>query len=260
MSDSPDRRGIFLHIHGGGWVLNDEMSSDIYLQTIADSCGLICVSVGYRLAPEHAYPAAPNDCFDVATWLIANASRAFGQGVELAFLGGESAGANLAMVTALDLLKSPQLLNHHDQCRAKFRLKALLLHYGTYSFQWQPSMRNFRREPTLVLDEKIMDHFRAAYLPDSTQEQLTSPLLSPFFANLRGLDLPPALFTCGTEDCLLDDSVFMCTRWLMAGRTAVLKVYPGSPHGFIVFPPDKHDNARAALRDVKSFVDMIYTG
>jgi acetyl esterase/lipase len=65
-------------MHGGGWVLGDETSSDLYLQKLAESCGLLCVSVGYRLAPEEPFPAAPNDCYDVAEWLIDNARMEYG--------------------------------------------------------------------------------------------------------------------------------------------------------------------------------------
>lgn len=242
-------RGLFLHLHGGGWVLNDEASSDVYLQSIADSCGLICLSVGYRLAPEHPHPAAPDDCFDAAAWLIANAPRCFG--TDLAFIGGESAGAHLAVVATLALLKSEQ--------HASFRLRGILLHYGTYTLRWQPSTKLFRKNPTLILDEEMLNHFRDAYVPSATEEQFTLPELSPFFADLNGLDLPPALFTAGTEDCLLDDSIFMSTRWMMAGRKAILKIYPGSPHGYILFPPSQHENTKRALGDTKTFVDMMYT-
>lgn len=246
-------RGLLLHIHGGGWVLNDEASSDVYLQEIADRCGLVCLSVGYRVAPEHPYPAAPNDCFDVASWLIGHARQCFG--TDFAFIGGESAGANLAVVTTLRLLRS-SVAEH-----ASFRLKGLLLHYGSYTMRWQPGTKLFRRHPTLILDEEMMDHFREAYVPGMKDDelQLTSLDVSPFFADLTGVDLPPALFTVGTEDCLLEDSVFMSARWMMAGKEAVLKIYPGSPHGYILFPPEKHENAKMALQDVKTFVDMQYS-
>jgi acetyl esterase/lipase len=246
-------RGLFLHIHGGGWVLNDEASQDVYLQDIADRCGLLCLSVGYRVAPEHPYPAAPDDCFDVASWLTANARERFG--TDLAFIGGESAGANLAVVTVLRLFRSS--LQEH----ASLRLKGLLLHYGSYSMRWLPGPKLFRRKPTLILDEEMMDNFREAYVPGmkDNEQQLTSPDVSPFYADLTGLNLPPALFTVGTEDCLLEDSVFMSTRWMIAGGEAILKIYPGSPHGFILFAPEKHTNAGTALHDLKTFIDMQFS-
>ncbi|RTE70313.1 hypothetical protein BHE90_015292 [Fusarium euwallaceae] len=244
-------RGIFLHLHGGGWVLNDEESSDVYLQTIADTCQLTCVSLGYRLAPEHPFPAAPNDCVDGAQWIIDNASEIDDAG--LAYIGGESAGANLALLTALAILRSP--LERY----ANFQLKGLMLHFGVFSLQWQPGTRYFKRTPALILDESSLRHFRQAYSPDPDPEFRTSPQVSPFFADLAGLQLPAMLLTCGTEDCLLEDSLFMGVRWLLAGGKATLKLYPGSPHGFILFPLEKDENARGALRDVALFVKTTFS-
>ncbi|EEU33933.1 uncharacterized protein NECHADRAFT_98282 [Fusarium vanettenii 77-13-4] len=207
--------GIFLHFHGGGWVLNDEESSDVYLQTISDACGLISISLGYRLAPEYPFPAAPKDCLDGAQWLVDNGPRIFGQ--PLVVIGGESAGANLALQTALGLLRA------------------------------SPSLRR------LLSALEAMTRFRSAYLPCEEPAAHTSPDVSPFYAELSGLHLPPLLITCGTEDCLLEDNVFMATRWMMAGGQAVLRIFPGSPHGFILFPSDD------VVRFVSSKVSPIYS-
>jgi acetyl esterase/lipase len=65
-------KGVFYHIHGGGWVLQDEKSQDPTLQGIADATGLLCISVGYRLAPEHPFPAGPNDCYVSVLFPIRN--------------------------------------------------------------------------------------------------------------------------------------------------------------------------------------------
>ena len=236
-----------MHIHGGGWVLNDEQSSDVYLQKVADGCGLLCISVGYRLAPEYPFPAATNDCYDAAYWLVDNGQIEFG--VPLAWIGGESAGANLAVLTMLHLAQSPVARY------VNFRLSGLLCHYGTYSLQWLSSTKHFKKNPPLVLDEDLMTSFRKAYLPGMTIDDVSSPEISPLFADLVGLSLPPAFFTCGTEDCLLDDSVFMSVKWMMAGGEAVIRVYPGSPHGYIMFSEDVHDNVTVALRELQSFVN-----
>lgn len=68
-----------------------------------------------------------------------------------------------------------------------------------------------------------------AYLPNTTIEQRRDPMISPLWADFSKLEkrLPPALFTCGTLDCLLDDSVFMSSKWMMSGAEAILKIYPG---------------------------------
>ena len=121
-------KAVFMHIHGGGWVLQDEKSQDPFLQWMADQTGCLCISVGYRLAPEHPFPAGPEDCFDAAEWLIDNAVKEFG--APLAFLGGESAGGHLSALTAL------HLLNSSKEKYSQFSLNGLLLHYGTFSSQY----------------------------------------------------------------------------------------------------------------------------
>ncbi|KAK2799596.1 hypothetical protein FQN50_008434 [Emmonsiellopsis sp. PD_5] len=224
-------KAVFMHIHGGGWVLSDEKSQDQMLQDIADTHGLVCLSVGYRLAPENPFPAAPHDCFDVAEWLVENAKSVFQ--APLAFVGGESAGAHLSTLVTLHLLQ------HTDARFSEFRFKGLILHYGCFSLSWTPGVYSFaRRVPSLVLDLKILDAFRNAFLPGWTQATLENPDVSPLYADLASLrgKLPPALFTCGTEDYLLDDTLYMSMRWLAAGGGVDVKIVPGAPHGYTAFP------------------------
>jgi acetyl esterase/lipase len=223
-------QAVFMHIHGGGWVLQDEKSQDVMLQDIADNAGVLVISVGYRLAPEDPFPAGPDDCYDAAEWLVDHAEEEFG--APLSFVGGESAGGHLSMLVALHLLQ------HSDSKYAHFRLKGLLLHFGCYSMIWTPYVYHLQKPEVLVLDRDLMDHFVTAFLPGMTDEEKRDPKASPLYANLEPLRgrLPPALFTCGTEDCLLDDTMFMSTKWLMAGAEASVKILPGAPHGYIMYP------------------------
>ena len=216
---------VFMHIHGGGWVLQDEKSQDPALQAIADATGLLCISVGYRLAPEDPFPAGPNDCYDAVDYLVENAEKEFG--AALGFIGGESAGAHLSMLVALHLLQSP------NRIYADFSLRGLLLHFGCFDLSWTPSVYNFKKPETLVLDRDLMDHFIEVFLPGMSYEEKKQPSVSPLYANLMGLKIPPALFTCGTEDCLLDDTMFMATKWMMAGGDTVVKIIPGGCHGYV---------------------------
>jgi len=80
-------KGTYLHIHGGGWVLGDEKSSDDRLQNFADAADLAAISVGYRLAPENPFPKGPDDCVDVGEYLIKNSEKQYGGPVR--FIGGE---------------------------------------------------------------------------------------------------------------------------------------------------------------------------
>jgi acetyl esterase/lipase len=224
-------RGVFYHIHGGGWVLSDETFQDPRLQAMADDLSIACVSVGYRKAPEHPFPAGPNDCYDVAEWLVKNAEETYG--AKLALIGGESAGGHLSVLTILHLLQ------HEDPLYREFRFKGALLHFGCYSLEWTPSTHIIGTKPDcMVLTLPIMDQFRKAFLPDFTPEMLRDPRVSPLFADfekLRG-QLPPALFTCGTADALIDDTVLMSTKWIAAGGEAQVLIIPGAAHGYIAFP------------------------
>jgi len=242
-------KALFLHIHGGGWVLQDHKSQDPTLQSIADATGVVAVSVGYRLAPEHPFPAGPEDCYDAAEWLVDNAESKFG--VPFAFVGGESAGGHLSVLVALHLLQSP------NPRYAKFSLKGLLLHYGCYDLTWTPRVRTFVKTPTLLLDKDLMDHFADAFLPNMTFEQRRDPSVSPLYADFESLRgrLPPALFTCGTEDCLLDDTIFLSAKWLIAGGETVLTIVPGAPHGYTMFPRNlKGTGADVGLDGVEKFI------
>ncbi len=81
-----------------------------------------------------------------------------------------------------------------------------------------------------------MTHFVSAFVPSTSKEDLRSPSISPFYAEIGKLGkLPPALFMCGTCDPLLDDSVMMSAKWMMCGNEAVVRIFEGAPHGFTVF-------------------------
>ncbi|KAF2773518.1 hypothetical protein EJ03DRAFT_100813 [Teratosphaeria nubilosa] len=248
-------RGVFCHIHGGGWVLQSEQYQDVMLQHICERTGLTVVSVGYRLAPEHPYPAANQDCHDVASHLIAHSATDFG--APLLFMGGDSAGAHLTVATSLHLLTT----------HPRFQFHGLILNFGAYDLSnLLPQSHNYRPCPsdptkTLVLDGEIMQKYIEAYIPDSTIEsRRKDPYISPLYADFsrfgpRG-SLPSALFTCGTEDPLLDDSVFMCAKWVMGGGEGVLKIYPGAPHGFVFFPVEgATETTKEGLGDIVAYMN-----
>lgn len=213
-------RGVYLHIHGGGHVLGAADQQDRLLELIADATQLTAISVEYRLAPEHPYPAGPDDCEAAALW-VADNLRDFGG--DAYAIGGESAGAHLSALTIL------RLRDTHG--RTPF--KAANLVFGVFDLGLTPSARQFGNE-RLVLRTLDIEKFGAAFLPGLDDEQKRDPQLSPLFADLRGLC--PAFFTIGTKDALLDDTMFMHARWIAAGNAAELDVYPGACHGFIAFP------------------------
>lgn len=211
-------KGVCLHIHGGGFVIGRAHHQDVPLARLATEGQLAVVSVDYRLAPEHPYPAAPDDCEAAAVWLAANAKREFG--TDRLLIGGESAGANLAAVT---------LLRMRDRHRFT-GFSGAMLTFGVFDISMTPSARRWGNR-NLVLNTPIMQWFSDHYVP---AERRQDPDVSPLYGDLS--DLPPAIFTVGTLDPLLDDTLFMQARWLAAGNRAALQVFPGGIHGFIAFP------------------------
>lgn len=235
---APDNpRGVYLHIHGGGWVLGASDQQDPMLERIADNAGLACVSVEYRLAPEHPYPAGPDDCEAAALWLVKNAKAEFG--TDRLAIGGESAGGHLSAVTLL------RMRDRHGYAG----FKGANLVFGAFDMTMTPSQRHFGNE-RLVLRTVDIQQFGDAFLPPEFDRR--DPDISPLYANLK--DMPPALFTVGTRDALVDDTLFMYGRWIGAGREAELAVYPGGAHGFIAFPGEI---ARTANERIDAFLKRV---
>ena len=226
---APDQaRGVYLHIHGGGWVLGAADLQDPMLERIADNTGLAVVSVEYRLAPEYPYPAGPDDCEAAAAWLLKNAKNEFGS--DVLTIGGESAGGHLSAVT---VLRMRDRYGYTGFRGANFV-------YGAFDLSMTPSQIAFGNR-RLVLRTIDMQQFYNAFLPTVTDRR--APDISPLYADLKGLC--PALFSVGTSDALLDDTLFMHARWVAAGNETELAIYPGGAHGFTLFPNQLAEEAGA---------------
>lgn len=225
---------IYLHFHSGGWTLGAADQDDPRLERLASELGFACLSVEYRLAPENPYPAGPDDCEAAALWIVREGGRRFG--VERLLIGGESAGAHLAAVTLLRLRD-----RHGLTPFARANLTA-----GSYDMGLTPSARRFG-DPKLLLGTRDIRMFAANFLQNG--ESTDDPDVSPLYADLK--NLPPAIFTVGTEDALVDDTLFMAARWIAAGNEAELQVLPGSAHVFTSLP---EPNAAPAYEKVMAFL------
>jgi acetyl esterase len=215
-------RAVVLEIHGGGWSLGTAASDDFQNANMAKACKVAVVSVDYRLAPENAFPACISDCKAAAKWLVNNAMAAFG--TDKLFISGGSAGAHLSAVTTLYIRDSLHAIN---------KVRGINLIYGCFDLSRTPSC-SMATDSTLILSKKYLDETYQLVFPGWSKEKLREPQYSPLYANLQ--HLPPALFTIGTADPLIDDTYFMEARWRLAGNKTFLAVYPEASHGFNFFP------------------------
>ena len=218
-------RAAYLDIHGGGFYMDSAARSDARNARLADALGVTVVSVEYRLAPEHPWPAAPDDCETAARWLAEEGHEVFG--TERLVIGGASAGATLAATTLL------RLRDRH----LAHRVLGAVLQFGAYDLSGQsPGGR-------LYADEWFIEAY-AGHVSDRTD-----PDVSPLYGDLRGL--PPTLLLVGTRDVLLEDNLAMAARLSAAGNDVDLRVFPDSMHGFTSHPTPM---AAAALDGVKRWI------
>jgi acetyl esterase len=234
MPESGRVDAVHLSLHGGGWCIGSAQSEDAHAKELADAADVVVVSIDYRLAPEHPFPAGPDDCEAAALWLIDNAASEWG--ADRLTIGGGSAGGHLAALTLL------RLRDRHG-AGAIDRFVAANLLMGVYDLGMTPSQR--ASEHALVIPRSTLDAIYSHVLPGLDAEARRRPEHSPLYADLQGL--PPALFTVGTLDPVLDDSLFMAARYEAAGNDATLHVYPESVHSFTAFPTEMARVARARV-------------
>ncbi|WP_419929424.1 alpha/beta hydrolase [Candidatus Poriferisocius sp.] len=220
--DNP--KAMFLHIHGGGWYTGRPKMSEEANVHIATQHGLALLSVDYRLAPEHPFPAGPDDCEAAAAWMLEHGPKLWG--TEKMFIGGESAGGHLSAVT---------LLRVRDRLGAVDRVLGANLVFGMYDFRGTPSFYGNGGRPDVLTPEGLQQAV-SFFIPGLSESERRNPDLSPLFADLSGL--PPCLISTGTFDHIADDSYFLAVRMAAAESPVELAVYPDSPHGFVVFPTE----------------------
>lgn len=215
---------VVLFIHGGGFIAGSLDQYDMTVKKLAKVTDRIYVSVGYRLAPEHPYPAAVNDTYAAWQWLTGNVDDLNGD-PERMYIMGSSAGANLATVVTL-------------RCRDEgFAMPdAQMLFYPPTTFRETsfPSRRYFTSddEKSYLLTEAFVRKSKTAYLAGYIDE--TDPYLSPLDADLDA-SLPPALIQTAQCDPLRDDGKRYAEALRKAGVTAEYKEYSGMIHGFLSF-------------------------
>ncbi len=213
------RRPLVVNYHGGGWVLGGLDSADWLCSSVAVALDAVVVSVDYRLAPGHRFPAAAEDSYAALVDLVARAAE-FGADPDRVAVMGDSAGGNLAAVVSLMARdRSGPAIAHQG-----------LLYPATDLTMASPSIEENASAP--VLTKADMLAFRAHYLGDGDpREPHASPLLAD---DLSGL--PPALVQVAEHDPLRDDGLRYAAALRAAGVPVRVTEYTGMPHGYLSFP------------------------
>ncbi len=231
-----------LYFHGGGWTICSVETHDATCRELANRAGCVVVSVEYRLAPEHKYPAAAEDCYAATRWVAEKGSE-IGVDPGRIAVGGDSAGGNLAAVVAL-----------MARDRGGPALCHQLLIYPVTNFAFDtPSYRD--NADGLLLTRAMMEAFWSHYLADATDG--ARPYASPLRAEcLEGL--PRAHVITAEFDPLRDEGEAYAARLREAGSPVVLSRYDGMIHGF--FPMGlvierSRDAVDEAVRELRTSFD-----
>ena len=234
---------ILIWFHGGGWVLGDLDTADSTCRSLTAKAGAVVVSVDYRLAPEHPYPAGVDDAYAAAWWVLSHATDLGGDPWRIA-VGGDSAGGNLATVTALQVKRKGG---------PKFCFQ-LLVYPVTDSSMSQLSYRDNGEGYQLTAD--AMRWFYHLYLGDRDHED---PLVSPLYASVEDLvALPPALVITAEFDPLRDEGEAYGQLLKDAGVAVQVSRYDGQIHGF--FGLDSLiDAGKEALEEAASALRVAFT-
>ena len=207
-----------VYMHGGGWTLFSIDTHDRLMREYAERAGLIVVGVDYSRSPEARFPVAMNEVVAVVDWIRAG-GRAVGIDRRRLALGGDSAGANLALAAALAL---------RDERRGG-EVKALLLNYGAFDTVVAEIAGKTWGGPDYMLETGEMRQFWRNYL--ASEADAADPLACPARADLEGL--PSAYFTIPECDILAEQSQALARRMAEAGVKARAVTYRGATHSFL---------------------------
>ena len=215
-TDQPGPRPVLVYFHGGGWVIGDIDTHDGTARAVAEGSGATVVSVGYRLAPEDPFPAAIDDCIAAVRWVVDQAADLDVDPRRLA-VGGDSAGGNLAAITAVELRDTP--------VDVAFQLLIYPVADGTMS---HPSIDD--NAEGYFLTKATMDWFWEQYVGTGDR---TGPRVSPMHVPAEALaGLPPALVITAEFDPLRDEGEAYGARLADAGVEVTTTRYDGVIHGF----------------------------
>jgi acetyl esterase/lipase len=230
-ADKRKAQPALIYFHGGGWVIGDLETHDQVCRALANAIPAVVVSVDYRLAPEHKFPAAAVDAIAATRWIAGNAQHLGIDATRLA-VGGDSAGGNLATVVALEM---------RDRGGPKLAFQLLIYPSTDMRMAW-PSLE--RHAQQLPLTRAGMQWFVEHYLRSSADKSdwRASPLLAKSLAGL-----PPALVITAGFDPLGDEGQAYAEALRKAGVATVHERFNGQIHGFVTMGRIIADAGRAIV-------------
>lgn len=218
-SPAASSRPLVVNFHGGGWVLGSLDGADWLCSSVAVELDAVVVSVDYRLAPGHPFPAAAEDCYAALVDLVGRADELGADPARVAVMG-DSAGGNLSAVVSLMARdRSGPAIAHQG-----------LLYPSTDLTMASPSMDENASAP--ILTKADVAAFRAHYLGDQDPRH---PYASPLLADDHS-GLPPALVQVAEHDPIRDDGLRYAAALRAAGVPVRVTEYTGMPHGYLSFP------------------------
>lgn len=232
---NPNHRLIY--IHGGSWISGSLAGYRGLASRISRATGCAVLSVDYRLAPEHQFPAGLYDCCDAYQWMLTNGPEGESVAKKTAVCG-DSAGGNLALSTALRL----QDLGVEATDAVVALSPAVDFTASSPSIKTRAS-----RDP--IIHPAIFDALQKLYLPED--QDVKDPYVSPLFGDLSRY--PPLLLQVGDAEVLLDESTRMAEKAKLQGCDVTLEVWDEMPHVFQGFAPFLPE-ANAAIESIGNFV------
>ena len=239
-----DPAPTLLFVHGGGWIYGGLPSHDAACRFLAERSGVQLLAIDYRLAPEHPFPAAVEDCKAALHWLLAHAEDVNADPARLG-VGGDSAGGNLATVLAV----------HAAEKGIPLALQ-LLIYPGT-DFTGETRSKELFSDRGLVLTRTFIEKAKAAYLPDSAD--WSDPDAAPLLRTELPTGLAPAHVVTAGFDPLRDEGEAYADMLEGAGVAVSRVRYPSLVHGFLHLVGAGHE-CKAAVRDIADTLRASLSG
>lgn len=243
---TPKGEGPFpalVYYHGGGWVIGDLETVEVPCRLLTNLANCVVISVNYRLAPEHKFPAAADDSYAAVKWVAENAAS-IGVDPSRIAVGGDSAGGNLAAVVALMA---------RDKGEISLAYQMLIYPVTNHSYATESYTEN---ADGYLLTKDSMEWFWNHYLLN--EEDGKNPYASPLQAkDLSGL--PPALVLTGEFDPLRDEGEAYAERLKEAGVQVETKRYDGMIHGFF-WMPGVLEQGRKSIEQAADALKRVFQG